>query len=164
MCLSEVWTNEEMEEWLAGQGEVIEVWKGVIVEDEKYRPIYDYNSHRYSEGISIAHRRTIAINRKEQYWSGYHFFLDKENADNFTEGVGYSGVTIKCLIRKDWVVAMGESGWFRIGERRGFYHPNALVASQAIFPHYPETEARYEDIEPFLTKEPEMAVSSLKSK
>lgn len=55
---------------------------------------------------------------------------------------------ISCLIKKEWIIAIGrEMG--RV----------VIVAPQAIFPHYPETEARREDIEPFLEKKEEVVLA-----
>lgn len=42
MCLSEIWTDEQMEEWLAGQGEVIEVWKTTEISTQRAKVFVAY--------------------------------------------------------------------------------------------------------------------------
>ena len=143
MCLAKVWTDEQMNEWLEGQGEVIEVWKAVS----------KWNTHNYFSapceymygGYPAARGIAQQIMIKQggfRYMSGFHFCLTKADAKawgNFDDGI-----CIKCYIKKEWIIAIGAQP--RLFAREGDPLISIIVASQAIFPHYPETEARYEDI------------------
>lgn len=143
MCLAKVWTDEEMNKWLEGQGEVVEVWKAATIKNEQYHPCYPYRSHRYQFPMSLA-RRELIREYGVRYWSGYHFFLNKEEAENYGK-MESDGQVIKCFVLKKWITAIGESGRTRLS-KSGFYYPITIVASQAVFPHFPDTEARLEDI------------------
>ncbi|GAH43372.1 unnamed protein product [marine sediment metagenome] len=144
MCLARVWTDEEMEEWLAGQGEVVEVWKVVHQEQQRYySPLY-VPVKAYKAGLNnIAKREKITATCDSQYYAGFHFFLLNEKThSNFRNCfLTKSPAVIKCLLKKDWITAMGDSGY--LGES-GIL--TSVVALRAVFPHHPETEARYEDL------------------
>lgn len=135
MCLQTIWTDEEMEEWLEEQPEVIEVCKHAFH--------YEHNSHwespatsyTYKNGHNKANITIKLLAGKGMYWSGFHFSLkpilwfEKYSSHE----------RIKCLIKKEWITTIGTEIW-------GSKQYIVIVASQAIFPHYPETEARYEDL------------------
>lgn len=158
MCLSTVWTDSEMNEWLEGQGEVIEAWKGVKVCKKSYC-IYEFSpksGQPYPSGNGFA-ERTIIKTMRSRYWSGYHWFVSLQDWESYFRNANKNTVQhIKCLIHKDWVTAIGVDNFH--GKK------TILITSQAIFPHYPETEARYEDIEPFLEKKEPILVKPQPSK
>lgn len=148
MCLSEIWSDEEMNEWLAGQGEVIEVWKTTGVREEGFSPACaSVFRFLYGNGHQLdKEKRTIGY-EKFRYWTGFHFFINKEDAEDCAKNLANKDVPetfLLCLVRKEWITSIGKD-----------HFGNTIIASQAIFPHYPETEARYEDIEPFLEKKEE---------
>ena len=138
MCLSRVFTNEEMEEWLADKPEVIEVWKLVKVASwGAYRaPVLGIV---YKGGPNFVEKAFIRVRDNFKYYAGFHFF--NKPLKTFFDGKIYGKyyTWIQCLVKKEWITA--------IGIERGESIQIAIVASQAIFPHYPETEARYEDMD-----------------
>lgn len=133
MCLVRIFTDEEMEEWLADRPEVMVLEKGVSVYADGYGNLHSECSFgcRFSEGLNTTKpKRTVRVGKEQRYWPYYHFY---EKAPRWMEHCG--NIIIKCLVRKSQVCVIGEdSGGI------------AIVASQAVFPHYPETEARYEDL------------------
>lgn len=150
MCLSEIWTDEQMEEWLAGQGEVIEVWK--VSETAKgihsnwYSGVPCQNYSGYTEAFID---KKIETTSGFSYWAGFHFYIYKKDAKQFLDFINqtkecfpqYRPVVIKCFVKKEWITAIGK-------DKNRFCL--CVVASQAIFPRYPETEARMEDMQPFI--------------
>ena len=131
MCLSRVFTDEEMEEWLADKPEVIEVIKPALVFDKQWSS--PCGNGRYCGGLNIANKKMVGMVSK--YWSGYHFTFNETWAKRWAHSK-----IITCLIKKEWITAIGPESY---GE--GTVAIN-IVTSQAIFPHYPETEARLEDV------------------
>lgn len=145
MCLSEIWTDEEMESWLAEQPEVIEVHK-LIVKGEDDICYTGFGCRQESQAAFNKANSTekIIADNKITYWSGFHFFTEEWDATRIiTDG---RERVVKCFIKKDWITAMGIERW-------GNSDSVVIVASQAIFPHYPETSARPEDMQPFLKQE-----------
>ena len=111
MCLSRVFTDEEMEEWLADKPEVIEVGKCVI----RRRRAECYSSMCWGGDLSsgFSHSRNndfIIAECNTRYYAGFHFFADKE----FTTALEkecYSYLNIKCYVKKKWITAIGEEAW-----------------------------------------------------
>ncbi|MHC4694626.1 MAG: hypothetical protein ACYS67_17945 [Planctomycetota bacterium] len=138
MCLSRIFTYEEMEEWLADKPEVIEVWKLVReVSCEAYiAPAFGIV---YEDGLNSVDKALIQVPNKFKYYAGFHFFTKPLKRYFEPEIYRMYYTQIKCLVKKEWITAIGIEHWedFQI----------AIVASQAIFPHYPETEARLEDVD-----------------
>ena len=131
MCLSRVFTDEEMEEWLADKPEVIEVEKWVTV-SSGYGSFYDTCSFacRYESGLNQARCERPKETGGGKYWPYFHFWVKPPSwIESSTQRI------IKCIVKKEWITAIGEDG-LRL----------SIVASQAVFPHYPETEARLEDV------------------
>lgn len=152
MCLAEIWTDEQMAEWLEGQGEVIEVEKVVFNtfcgEKAFYPPV---TGRRYENGLNITGQHKInAVGFS--YFSGYHFYWRKTGSIRWVHPWGK--ITVRCLIKKEWITAIG------MGRSDGNEYEIVIVASQAIFPHFPEVEARYEDLPKEEIAQPEMAVNS----
>jgi len=140
MCLSIVWTDEEMEAWLADQPEVIEVEKFVAVSTHKTHYVNLYRdcsfACSYASGLDRACPQWPNKAGLRKYWPNFHFYLPDNGSTPWSHCV-----KIKCLIKKDWVTAIGTE-----------YQDTVIVTSRAVFPHYPEVSARYEDIQPFLEK------------
>jgi hypothetical protein len=137
MCLARVYTDEEMEEWLADKPEVIEVWKVAKVSCGAYMaPIRGRNV--YESGLNIVEKEIIHALNYSKYWAGFHFFSKpKRYIGGKIDRKYYT--CIKCLVKKEWITAIGIEHWKSTRL--------VIVASQAIFPHYPETEARLEDMD-----------------
>jgi hypothetical protein len=149
MCLSEVYSDEDMNKIVEGLPEVapgvVEVWKVTAVETtingSQYRPIYDYKEHRYSFPFSIAQSRINSTYWGCKYWTGYHFFISKDDALAYLDSPHGKehpvARCIKCFVLKEWITTIGKD--CRLNKN------GVLVASQAFFPTYPETEAKLED-------------------
>ena len=140
MCLAKVWTNEEMNEWLEGQGEVIEVWKvTTVLNNESYGNYYRGCSYTcaYLGGLDVARPEWMLEKKSFRYWPNFHFFekAPPRTHTTYLMASNHPVQFIKCLIKKEWVTAVGEEEGAIV-----------IVASQAVFPHFPDTEARYEDI------------------
>lgn len=132
MCLQTIFTDEETEEWLAEQPEVLVLHKGVF-SNSIYGPCFSAmcrSNTPYKSGFNKAHQEKIGSIHAE-YWSGFHFYTSPAPIDNWVYRA-----KLECLVKKEWVTAIG----------LGFYGDVVVVASQAVFPIYPETEARYEDL------------------
>jgi hypothetical protein len=141
MCLSRVFTDEEMEEWLADKPEVIEVWK--VATPLPFASgfagwVFSFEDDMYKSGLDNADTkiRCMADDNKK-YYVGFHFFVEYCDLGFYKNFCAYK--IIKCYVKKEWITAIGTYDWC------GREVLN-LVASQAVFPHYPETEARLEDV------------------
>jgi hypothetical protein len=133
MCLARVFTDKEMENWLADKPDVIEVEKVVMVENNHYYGIVRENS--YKDGFQYANAKNkIEADDGKFYWSGYHFFAEFDVPFNNTEH-------LKCLIRKNDITAIGKSLY-----TKNHINCTEVIACAAVFPHYPETKARWEDL------------------
>lgn len=163
MCLARVFTDEEMDEWLEGQPEVIEVFC-IAIDD-----IDCYESLNYGEKYvgSLNHAAKTPIEEpKAKYWSGYHSFPDLSLIAPIRKSIKKHPrasfldprpvVLLKCLVRKEDITAVGMDKNPTPGH---FDLHIVIVASQAIFPHYPETEARLEDLPKEEIAQTEMAVA-----
>lgn len=137
MCLSRAFTDAEMEEWLADKPEVIEVWKmAKVVSCRGYMaPVLRIV---YKGGPNFVKKKIIQTPNNFQYYTGFHFF-SKPAKRYIGDKINRKYDTwIKCLVKKEWITAIGIEHW------EG--NQIVIIASQAIFPHYPEREARMEDM------------------
>lgn len=137
MCLHIIWTDEETEEWLAGQPSLITAGKIVEKEEDAFSaPWRTWTYGKYPSGCTQAKLEKICTG-DVLYWSGFHFYANGDKAAcEYIPGSGENRILITCLVKKEWITAVGKNGTGLI----------SFVASQAIFPHYPETEARHEDL------------------
>jgi len=134
MCLREIWSDDKMNKWLNGQPDVIEVVKAVSEGSNHW-----LSYHRLVQCVAGYSKANyipkIITDDESMYFAGYHFFT-KESVDSRSKEGDPITPLIKCLVKKDWITAIGNQwSWATV-----------LVASEAVFPHYPETEARYEDL------------------
>lgn len=150
MCLAKVFSDDEMAEYLEAQPEVIEVWKvaWALPNRKVYAPCICFNESIESDvpfpsGIGIANNTRKISTLSQEYWSGYHSFAALEDAEydkrvSDRAFLNQKNIVVKCLIKKEWITTIGEENWS--GSKI------VIITSQAVFPHYPETEARWEDL------------------
>ena len=144
MCLAEIYTDADMNRIVEELPEVapgvVGVWKAAIVRPTAFEPII-CRYQVFQNGTNFA-KKTKIKNETNQayYWTGYHFGQSKQGALNWY-GKGFSIPTaIRCYVLKEWITSIGK----QCGQwNSGIY--TTIVASQAFFPTYPETEARLED-------------------
>jgi len=131
MCLSRVFTDEEMEEWLADKPEIMVLEKWVTVRNNCYASFFDECSFAcvYKSGLNEALPKQPNNTSNGKYWPYYHFWY---KAPNWIENKYQK--KIKCIIKKSWITAIGVA-----------LRPT-IIAKYSVFPHYPETEARWEDV------------------
>ena len=120
MCLAKIWTDEQMAEWLEGQGEVIEVWKcvGIGVNANGYKS-WDWSGFSYKGGLNKANmREKIMADSGMFYWSGFHcykkmVFAKKKAKDSIYLAERFQKLqAIKCLILKSQITAIGERNFY----------------------------------------------------
>ena len=142
MCLEEIYTDEDMNEIVRGLPEVapgvVEVWKVACPGIQVFSPIVFYNQS-YKSGINFARKKRIQIQHQKTYWTGYHFAKSKKTALNWYGNGPFPHIAIRCYILKEWIASIGKQP----GQWNQDIHLT-LVASQAFFPTYPETEAKLE--------------------
>ena len=136
MCLSRVFTDTETEEWLADKPEVIEVEKLVVRLGKHWR------ANIREEFVFMGGRNKANISLKidcdhsdQSYYSGFHCYLVSEGRKDRQDPSDPQPFVTGFVLKK-WITAIGICG-------SGFI---VLVSSQIVMPHYPETEARIEDI------------------
>lgn len=176
MCLSRVFTDEEMEQAIEELPEVapgiVRLFKAVCVVDEKYHAL-NFQEF-FKEGINYAKQPFIKADCNTKYYAGFHFWgkmEDSNNIDMLVPFVKYCHLTlvmieinhgifasqtgvISCLAKKEWFDTAG----------RTKRNKTALVTSQAFFPTYPETEAKMDDFLKWLEKnDPEYTKKYLKT-
>ncbi len=136
MCLARIYSDDEMAEYLEGQPEVIEVWKIVKYQQGCFEPAI--REGLYKDGFNTTKSQKISVSNNRTYWSGYHFFTSRPDDEKCAQ---QRIVVIKCLVKKEWISAIGVQRWGDVPDIDVI-----IVSPQAIFPHYPEIEARYEDL------------------
>ena len=146
MCLERVFTDEEMDKRLEDQPEIIEIGKSVKILEASYIPS-TWSGSIYVGGLNQAKQEKIDLPNDEQYWSGFHYFLNYQQVENYVRMFAFlNELLVKCLIKKEWITAVGISGYWLRDSSGEINKSLCVVTSQAIFPHFPETEARYEDL------------------
>lgn len=144
MCLSEIYTDEDMNRIVEELPEVVPgvvVLQKIVQKEMGFFEVPFSNAYlrikqrQYENGINIAEKNLLfAEASKAQYWSGFHFSQNVHFEQGEFPLVWRSRIIISCLVKKDWLQVAGKQ-WNRTW----------LVASQAFFPIYPDTEAKLED-------------------
>lgn len=137
MCLSRVFTDTEMEAWLADKPEVIVVYKMAMIESDRN----DRYVNPYGRCLEIPHCVYLGGINISLQGDGFYFLINKEDAKakvDFWQGNFNKHLLLVCYIYKAEIV--------HIGYDRKFDEHLTVIVPQAVFPHYPETEARLEDV------------------
>lgn len=136
MTIINIWSKEKTKTWLALQPDIIEAYKFVEVKKDRFTnpyvgcinptkripPLYNY-----LDGLNIS-----------PTGPGFYFYIYKRDATRPAKTYSNGGVphtAIKCLVPKLEIKKIGEAQWGK-----------TFIAEIAVFPHFPETEARYEDL------------------
>jgi hypothetical protein len=144
VCLSEVYTDEDMnrivEELPEVAPEVVEVWK-IARNNSTIACAYraPCEGKKYPTGHGGAEQKKLPY---LSYYTGYHFCLSKSDANDWHNSP-YPDYchAIKCYILKEWITCAGKQRGLGVS----YIAVEVLVASQAFFPTYPETEAKLGD-------------------
>lgn len=166
MCLYEVYTDEDMNAIVKGLPEVAPgVVVGHKIVDVRKDGYYSWDwpswNYKFAPRMAAATKTKIRAPQAD-YWSGFHFFLkinskiakNVDKPDIFRRGESISSAHITCLVPKDSITA--------VGRENNIDRSKCIIASQAFFPTYPETEARLEDFLAWLKdNDPEYAESQL---
>ena len=171
MCLEEVYTDEDMNRIVEELPEVapgvVEVWKVAFTKSGCFKG-GDVTGHFiFTDGLCTAQKIKLGA-KNATYFSGFHCFPRRYTALRLHVGAAQAflfprseAAVIKCYLKKEWITATGD-GCVSVNKKEKPITRLALVASQAFFPTYPETEARLEDFLAWLKdNEPEYAESQL---
>ena len=137
MCLATINSKEEIDEFKKTiPPEGITVYKVVNVYKEKYYPLFLYTSIPFRSGLNKANTtqkiRTDRWLKYGFYQAGFHFFINKEDAEKFNKWHGFHYEVIECIIKKEWITSMGMN---KIGEEIEEYG-QTVVTNKAIFPKH----------------------------
>ena len=157
MCLEEVYSDEDMNHIIEGLPEVapqvVEVFKVALVRSNAHTPIYSrtFKNELFS-GIGSA-KQCLIKDSPVSYWSGYHCYINKNEAESWNDFQNrHRNPTeiLTVLVKKEWITAIGSDSYS--------HKDLTLIASQAFFPTYPETEVKLGDFLIWLKKnEPKYA-------
>jgi hypothetical protein len=123
----------------------LKVYKVVVVEDDKYYPVYVDFVFPYKEKINKAKiGNLVSSNTKFNYKSGFHFFKTKAAAKRFLKyrsddcakfryHTKYKMIT--CTVEKSWITEIGQEYSYHTEDHIGCHRmETVIVAKKAIFP------------------------------
>ena len=151
MCLREIYTDEDMNRIVEELPEVVpgvvEVWKATFEVNSGFQGGVETGHFRFAAGICTAEKVRLETDEGVGYFSGFHCFFRRYAALRLcvsAKPYNFSPIVlIKCYTKKEWITAVGQN---YVAKRKNKKTTRtSLVASQAFFPTYPETEAKLED-------------------
>ena len=120
MCLSIVYTKEEMAKYLKRRPDVIKCYSGRFIRKKTYRPLCYHNRDEVSlAGINTA-KATVTYHG---YIPHFHLWTTRQAAKKTFLAFD---IILTCLVKKEWITAIGKQDGHTV-----------IVSQKAIFPKYP---------------------------